>query len=672
MYIANIEISNFRIYYGSNSIPLRTDPRRNISLVCGENGRGKTTLLTAIVWCLYGRQIQDVDKSYRERVVSAGGYSGYLRSSINTRSLSEGVREFSVVLDLADVELPGVQSHSLQISRSYGTGQGDDRLEIRIDGKNSELINDVGQQMFIQDFIMPKDLAKFFFFDAERITALAEIHSAQEKKLLSGAYSEVLGIRKYEDLRNNLKDLRIRFRKDSASELELNAFETSGKEIAHLTKSIDNLQRKRETLLDEKSDLMAQSDAVQENLLRQGGGRLTMDEVKELRVARDRLLEETKRLKSNLRDMFDLAPFAVSGKLLQLVKSQLDSEHSHRKSVLVRQLLEERIEQVVRELKSDSDFVLSENGSKEKFVSRIRSLLVKHLIEEEPRYQAATKALHDFSDEQMNAFDSLYSNLSSSYKERFQELVRSMRVNASDYSRVSSRLMNAESIQADPLVKSYRDQKQEIELRMQSIDAETMDISSRLGALESALKSAREGYEQLAGKIKVSEQFVAKDQLATRLISELELFLNRIKVEKKESLERRLHANLRELMHKKEFVHDVTIQIGPDSLDVHLLDGKGNEIQKDSLSRGEQQLYATALLLSLVEEAKTKFPIFVDSPLQKFDDKHSRNIIAGFYPRISKQVIILPLLNKELSADEYRLMADHTRAIRVIDQGGFS
>ena len=44
---------------------------------------------------------------------------------------------------------------------------------------------------------------EFFFFDAEEITSIAEMNSIEDKRKLSRAYSEVLGIKKYEDQSND-------------------------------------------------------------------------------------------------------------------------------------------------------------------------------------------------------------------------------------------------------------------------------------------------------------------------------------------------------------------------------------------------------------------------------------------------------------------------------------
>ena len=108
-------------------------------------------------------------------------------------------------------------------------------------------------------------------------------------------------------------------------------------------------------------------------------------------------------------------------------------------------------------------------------------------------------------------------------------------------------------------------------------------------------------------------------------------------------------------------------------IEINLLDNKGELINKEKLSKGEQQLYATAILKALVDESNIEFPVFIDSPLQKFDSIHSRNIITKFYPAVSKQVVIFPLLGKELSLGEYEaLLPNVNRSYIINNQNGIS
>jgi len=126
-------------------------------------------------------------------------------------------------------------------------------------------------------------------------------------------------------------------------------------------------------------------------------------------------------------------------------------------------------------------------------------------------------------------------------------------------------------------------------------------------------------------------------------------------------------------MHKKDFIANVRVNIIDDVMDIDLLDKSDSIIDKDSLSKGEQQLYATALLKALVDESGIKFPVFIDSPLQKFDKYHSKNIIKEFYPSISEQVVLFPLLEKELSEIEYELLKPNlNKAFLIHNENGAS
>jgi hypothetical protein len=78
--------------------------------------------------------------------------------------------------------------------------------------------------------------------------------------------------------------------------------------------------------------------------------------------------------------------------------------------------------------------------------------------------------------------------------------------------------------------------------------------------------------------------------------------------------------------------------------------------QTRSLSMGERQMYASALLKALVDESDIEFPVFIDSPMQKFDRDHAENVIKEFYPNVSKQVVLFPLIHKELTESEFNLL----------------
>ena len=111
----------------------------------------------------------------------------------------------------------------------------------------------------------------------------------------------------------------------------------------------------------------------------------------------------------------------------------------------------------------------------------------------------------------------------------------------------------------------------------------------------------------------------------------------------------------------------VDIQGNGEDVDISLFNSDNRVIDKGILSMGERQMFASALLAALVEETGLDFPVFIDSPMQKFDVNHSQNILTKFYPQVSKQVILFPLLMKELTEQEYALIDRYVNKAFLIE-----
>src|ERR1700759_3242410 len=89
MFIEKLEIKNFRVYKGLNELNLSTKARHNVSIISGNNGYGKTSFLTSLVWCLYGKLMGDVDERYRKEIYESGGYKKYCRKIMNRITIEE-------------------------------------------------------------------------------------------------------------------------------------------------------------------------------------------------------------------------------------------------------------------------------------------------------------------------------------------------------------------------------------------------------------------------------------------------------------------------------------------------------------------------------------------------------------------------------------------------------
>ena len=155
-------------------------------------------------------------------------------------------------------------------------------IEVLIDGQVNELAKEVGYDIFINDFILSKNIATFFLFDAEKIVNLAEIKSLEEKRKLSSAYSEVLGIRKYEDIRKNLENLRIKFRKKAGSLVSQNKLEKLTADIKRIESEISENETAAISVDNQIATFRAEKDSLQEKLIREGNA-ISIEELARLK-----------------------------------------------------------------------------------------------------------------------------------------------------------------------------------------------------------------------------------------------------------------------------------------------------------------------------------------------------------------------------------------------------
>ena len=654
MIINKICLNNFRIYKGKNEISFScTNENKNISIIAGQNGFGKTTFLSALVWGFYGKLMSDVDEKYKKEIYEAGGYKKYAKTILNKDVLiSKSEKTFSVEIEIKNVYIPSVPCKKINILREFNIEKEKENVTILVDGFENELTKEVGPEIFINDFILPREIAKFFLFDAEKIVSLAEIKSINEKRRLSKAYSEVLGINKYENLKKSLENLRIKLRRKSADINDRRKFDKLQDEITELKKNIEyreiTINKNSEDIEDQKR----LSEQYQEKLIREGN-KMTAEELINQKKLRDKLKENNVEIKTKLKELLELAPFAIAGNKTKLLYEQVKTELKQKQKQIDNKYFEIRIKNIQERLIQQLDSVAVSDQIKKELI-KIMSVTLTDSLEDQDYEES--KVLLDLTSEQSNEFIALYDNLKHSFSVLFRQIVKDEKNNRIFLNKTVKKIKDAESKDSDESTKKYKAEKIKIDNRINELVSEQNILHSEIGALQQELASKTKTYSELSKRIKLDDLDDKKDKITSRLINELSEFIINFKKQKKSSLQKKFKNELLKLMHKKDFIYDVIVEINEDIIDINLIDKNGDVIEKDSLSKGEQQLYATALLKSLVDESGIKFPVFIDSPLQKFDKKHSKNIITEFYPSISKQVILFPLLDKELTKKEYKLL----------------
>ncbi len=685
MIITNITLFNFRLYEGTNTIRFSPANQNNIYLISGENGFGKTTFLHSLLWCLYGRLISDIEAETRKDIASLG-YNAFLKSNLNHNVRKEldaldektktGIKKsgysleyaylpkittYFVSIEFSDVVIPSLPCTTLTIRRTYDMVLEKENVEILIDGVKNELTREIGPEIFINDFILNKDIAQFFFFDSEQIVSLAETNTPTERRRLCSAYNEVLGVRKYEDLKKNLENIRLRFRKKSSDVEHRERLLALIEKRDSTNEKIDSIKKKLEMAEKHLVELRNKDGELQMRLVREGNN-TTREEINKLEGVIKVTKQKDEVYKGHLKRFLEYAPLAIAGKLLCQAKQQV--EHDFQLKNTYNNQLRRNI--IVADISKDIQSMLANlslgKASTEKLRQEIQKVLDKYVDSNN-----LSEIQISLTDDEYEELIAVYNHITTTYRLEFERLFDDYKKNKQILERNSRKLSTIHGNENDELIKNIRAQKNQIEDEIRSVDNSIKGLHEDIGTNIQELATTNKQISEISKLVSLDDTDEKKDSLSKQLIEELSDFLYQLKIDKKYSLERRIKSILNNLMHKADFIGHVEVVISDDDMDIELYSVDGRKIHKDTLSKGEQQLYATSILKALVEESGIQFPVFIDSPLQKFDKSHATKIITEFYPNISKQVVLFPLLHKELTMDEFEIMKDSVNETFIIN-----
>ncbi len=602
--------------------------------------------------------MQEVDDLYLKEIGDQGGYNKYIINSLNRLAKVKGETQFHVAITFNKLNIPDLPCKEIKIKRTYDiettTGE---TVEILIDGIPSELSNELGPEYFIRDYILPKEIAKFFFFDAEKITALAEINTPEQRRKLSEAYSEVLGIKKYEELKGNLEELQLKLRQDSASDKEkeelVNLKASSDKIDISNNASDTKIKESKEQILEKRKE----SNDIQEKLIRAGSA-ITVEELNKLRSKEVDLNSKLDSHMAELKEQFEIIPFAIAGSKFSDVAVQVENESNFKKQKYQQENIKGTTDKVLNDLfneKRPAEIVIEHNVHTY-YANLFEKLIKKHFFADAPELNSDFKTIHDYSDSEKSELNALLSSIRLSFKESFKRITGDVNQAKNELNLVRKKLRDAEANSEDIIIAEYRSRKENLDNEIFQLEKKCEDLIFEKGEKSNSKIQINKKIQEIAQKLDVSKVNKEKDALVTAQISNLKEFIQQFKENKKVSLEKQILKGLGTLMHKKGFVKKVQVDIIGDDIDIRLFNGRKEEIKKETLSKGEQQMYATSLLSGLVEESNIDFPVFIDSPMQKFDEQHSENIVKHFYPKVSDQVVIFPLINKELTQKEFDML----------------
>ncbi|MDO4187990.1 MAG: AAA family ATPase [Lachnospiraceae bacterium] len=184
MLLQSIKLENFRQFRNESIDFADGNNGKNVTIIIGENGTGKTTFAQAFFWCLYG-ETEFSDKNMLNKVVASELRPGQeakvqvvlklrhgdvdytlIREQVYRKDSSNKIKSDNTVFDIAKKDASGNTSY---IKKSA--------CESEVKG------------------ILPKELSRYFFFDGERIEKMSkDISNGKKAADFADAVKGLLGL----------------------------------------------------------------------------------------------------------------------------------------------------------------------------------------------------------------------------------------------------------------------------------------------------------------------------------------------------------------------------------------------------------------------------------------------------------------------------------------------
>lgn len=625
MLLTKVTLCNYGVYRDKNEFDFRCELDKPVILCGGANGAGKTTLFESILLCLYGISFFDKKQTQKQ-------YHEFLGRKIH-RYLGTPVSatEASITVEFQFAHQGKVDEYKVHRMWENDDGKVSEKLTIsKLEGdwKPLDKIEESQWQSFINELI-PRGIAKLFFFDGEKIVEIAQ--EGNEDVEIKSSFDTLLGLDLVEQLRSDINLSLLRNLKGDSKKIQEQIEQyTNEKKLPE-----KNIQRYTDQIVGLNSTvekIQKETNVREEKISKLGGGFASKRaELKERKIHLKTVLDQ---IEEEIRNICaDILPFTLIPKQLDSVQKQLETDQSILKNTFEKEILESSfadIQSKVNSKKFWSDLSV-DSAVKDELLSKL-----SNLFEETADKSTVTeKSLFNFSANDTSKLIELINKIKNDTGKRLEESTKKFNETYDELQIVEVSLTSApRDDEIGPLISELNEMNKEIGSLTAQIEEKHTKIATEKALIKTINVKMR---EIVADKHKNKRNAMGAD-IAEKVDNVLEEYSQRLRESKLKLLEDYLLQGIQTLIHKDNFIEKVSID--KETFEVTLYRKNDDEMLKSELSKGEQQMFATAVLWALAKTSGRPLPFIIDTPLARLDKEHRINLIEKFFPIASHQVLI--------------------------------
>lgn len=610
--ISSLRITNFRQFYGTQELDFKLDKEKNVIIIYGRNGAGKSNILNAMTWCLYGFEIQRKSNIQNKNELPI----------VNASALDElkpnGKISAEVVIRLKTKDGPWSIKRRIEWSKN---AQGDknsvadsEKLTVTYPDGNQDITLTGSETQIRINQLLPKALIPFFFIDGEQLRNFFQISTPEQigqainyisqMQLVTNAQEHLEWVE--EDVRRKVK------RTTPKVDKILKDLEFYKEEERTKSGMLHNKNELLNTYLEEKSEIDLFLKEHNSVVIRQLQGKRDLLDNSNQRI--NERLSRAKVAKNSY--LVDIAPFIF-------LKDTINESHNIIQEKVEKGELPPKIrETFIRELLEKGKCICGNPliGDARRNLELYRekvslSELSEIVIIGKNQIEEIFFDIHNFT-EKMDEF-----------ADEIHELETEFTDNKLQLEEISENLKESNNEE----IQRKEDRRTDLEIKIRELEQTIHQETLELESIKKLIKGKKVEYDSELEKDQKNIHLKKKLRLIESAITVLNDTEKEIKDRIREQVQDNASSNFLTLISKNRAFQEVIIH---DDYTVEVIHTLGwNAI--NNLSAGEYLIMGLSFMSALMSISGFKAPVIIDTPLGKEDDIH-REYITTNLPKYLK------------------------------------
>lgn len=638
MEIDYVFMKNFRQYLDMK-IDFARLPSKSFTVIQGANGAGKTNLLNAITWCLFGKELH-VDSKYKGLPL------------VNTTALEEsGDNLFEVRVEIQFIQSDGKK---LIVTRESHYKRGKDGGLAKVPSVHSLSIMRQGKRdwfgpiygddaQYIIDNLIPPSIEEYFFFDGERMDDYFKENTGRDIK------SAVFQISQLQLLEKLIQHLTIRKNDFLKAARGLSSKAEQTRELINIhTRSLEHDNEELEDLLEKKSEAERLEKEFSEKLKNSSLERIQSleDQRSALDIDVSSLQDEIEEIEeTRLKLLHQHMPVIFSYDALLKTKSLIDGRREAGlipplyQRIFIENLLKKGVCICKSDITEKDEYSAARRKEVQTYLEGTQlSEKSNELIESNVLIQKMMERITNFPDEIVEI-----SRKSKRLQESKDE--KEQNIKKIDHEIKQSNIEN---------IKMWAKEREKHEKEKERLVGEIAKKQNQVERRKNIIRASNSELNQELRKEKKHNYLLDLLSFCDEGIRAAQEVRDAIMKKVKEEIERKTSEQFLALIWKKDTYKGVHID---DNYNISVPHVSGIE-GLGTLSAGERQVCALSFMAALNSVSGFEVPIMIDTPLARISAEPSKNIARNLPSYLQGKQVIMLVTEKEYSPDVRKELSD--------------